>query len=62
MAYIVYRMFTALDGSAETRHWILGLLLGLLALVMIVFGGYHVFFRRPDSEQEDANHNQEKKE
>jgi len=49
MAYILYRMFSRLEGAAEPRHWILTAVLGVIALAMITFGGYHVFFRKPEA-------------
>jgi len=44
-------MFTQLDGAAEAKHWVLAVVLGLIALGMIAFGGYHVFFRKPEAQK-----------
>ena len=62
MAYIVYRMVTQLEGALEPKHWILGIILGLLALGMIGYGGYFLFFRKAGSRQEEAESAPEKEE
>lgn len=59
MAYIIYRMFDRLEGPAEVKHWILAVVLGLIALAMIGYGGYYVFFRKPKPTQELVESTQE---